>query len=398
VRIGIDARFLTHPQMGGFKTYSENLIRAILNVDEVNQYVIYIDRAPADGSLPQKQNCLYKVVGGANSVGGMPIREQIYLRSQIAKDRLDLIHFLCNTTTIGLSDEYVLTLHDTIQITEHKEFWFSRSDLKNLALTWYSKWVILMAVKNARRIIAVSHYEKDQILQRLPIPPERIQVIYEAPNPIYSPVDCDLKDQWRTEIINRYHIRGKFILGVGYEPRKNIPLLMKAFSLVSSKLFDHNLVVVASNEQRRQYFQQLAKQLNLNEQVVIVGRVPDLDMLILYNLTEVFVFPSEREGFGLPPLEAIACGAPTLVMHGSSLPEILQDGVLYISDNNPQTLADGILRVVMDQDLRAKLIARGLQRASEFSWYKCAQETIDVYNRVASARKAMKIAADKSNT
>lgn len=381
MKIGIDARFLTHPQRGGFKSYTENLIRAILEVDGQNQYVLYIDRPPEDGSLPDHKNVVYRIVSADVPVVGMPVREQISLRRAIGKDQLSLVHFLCNTAPVGMSGKYVVTLHDTIQI-EGVQLSKSNFAIKNWMLAKYSKWAIYGASRRANKVIAVSSFEKNRINKIVNIPPERIQVILEAPNPIYYCADNESKNEWNNELQIRYGIRNKYLFTVGYEPRKNIPLLIKSFSMLKSEFSNHDLVIVASNEEMAQNFSKLAGDLAISDRVIILGKVPDQDMIKLYNLAEIFLFPSEREGFGLPPLEAIACGTPTIAMKMSSLPEILGDGAMLLDTKEPEVWAQAIRRVLSDDALRAELIAKGLRRASEFSWQKCARETIQVYQQV----------------
>ncbi len=384
MRIGIDARFLTHPQRGGFKTYTENLIRAILDIDHENRYMIYIDRSPVDEQLSLSENVNYRIVSGEFPVIGMPLREQLSLRMQINRDRPDILHFLCNTAPITVKTPYVLTLHDTIQIEGDRTNVLTENkfDIKSWVIRKYSKWAIQNAVKSACRIIAVSGYEKANIARMLDISPEKIKVIYNAPSPIYAPVNQSIKNKWRLDLQNSYGVRCKYLLSVGYEPRKNIPLLIRAFSLVIPELSDLILVIVVSNDERRFYFRKLVEELNLSNRVVILGKVPDQDLVKLYNLAEIFIFPSEREGFGLPPLEAIACGTPTIAMNLSSLPEILEDGALFINAKEPEVWAQAIKRVLTEDDLRAELIAKGLQHAAKFSWQKCAQETILMYQQV----------------
>lgn len=381
MHIGIDARFLTHPQRGGFKTYTTNLVRAIQEVDDENQYLIYVDRPLEEGLLLGKNNVEYRVVRADVPVIGMPFREQISLRRQVKNDDLDLVHFLCNTAPVGLSSNYVLTLHDTIQI-EGTQLSKSNFAIKNWMLAQYSKWAIFGAARKANKVIAVSSFEKKKINQILNVPSERIQVVLEAPNPIYFYADHERKKEWSIELQIRYGVRNKYILTVGYELRKNIPLLITAFSILKSEFADLDLVIVASNEEMGQYFRKLAGDLAISDRVNVLGKVSDQDLIKLYNLAEIFVFPSEREGFGLPPLEAIACGTPTIAMNMSSMPEVLRDGALFVDTKDPEVWAQAIKRVMSDDELRAGLISKGLKRAAEFSWQKCARETIQVYRQV----------------
>ena len=384
MRIGIDARFLTHPQLGGFKTYTENLINALIKVDHGNQYMIYVDRPNIRDTLPQVDNFTYRVIPVLIPYIGMPFREQFLLRRIIAKDKLDIVHFLCNTAPINIPGKYVLSLLDVIQVTDPQKFPYAKGwiNIKRWAIDTYSKWTILNSARNASRVITLSQYEKEEIVKVLNIPHQRVNVTLMAANSVYFPVSSEVKRGQQVELRKKHNLPEKFILGVGYEPRKNIPILIEAFSRIAPDHPDLSLVVVAAEENRRQYFKMLADQLNLNHRVVIMAAMKPSDLAILYNSAEVFIFPSERESFGLPPLEALACGTPTIAMNLSSLPEILEDGAMLIDGKDIQTWANAIEQVISDQDFRSNLIKRGLKQAAKLTWQRCAEETMKVYSMV----------------
>jgi glycosyltransferase involved in cell wall biosynthesis len=385
MKIGIDARFLTHPQAGGFKTYTENLIRALSQIDDANDYVVYVDRPVPEVMFPSKNNFRLRVVGGTLPLIGMVFREQVALRRFIAKDKPDVVHFLCNTAPLNIKEKYCVTLHDTIQVTIDQNFRIGKSlaDHKLWAITAYSGWVINKTAKLARRIITVSDCEKTQISKYLNIAPYRICVTHLAPNPLFTQGTPEAKEKWRAAMCGKFDLHGRFILGIGYEARKNIPLLIDAFSKIESDHPNLNLVIVVAHQGQRLYFQQLISELRLNSRVIILAALPPIDLVALYNLAEVFVFPSERESFGLPPLEAMACGTPTLAMNMSSIPEILRDGAMLINGKDVQTWSNAIKQVLADENLRSDLVSQGLKRAAELTWERCARETINVYNLVA---------------
>jgi len=383
MRIGIDARFLTHPQRGGFKTYSINLINAIHQLDAKNEYCIYVDRPYEPGQVLIKKNFHYRIVSGTFPIIGMPLREQALLRSYISKDHLDIFHSLCNTAPIGLKVKQITTLHDTIQVTLKIRL----NGLRNLKygmITLYSKWAIMQSLKNPGHIITVSAYEKSQILNlRNEIEPSSITVTHLAASEIFKQAPPHERRALSEEIYNKFAITGEYLLGIGYEDRKNIPLLIEAFHQLASEFSDLNLVIVAAEEGRKLYFQQLVEKYQLGERVRILGSVSPADLFALYNLAKIFVFPSERESFGLPPLEAISCGAPTVAMNSSSLPEILGEGAFFVEGKNVQQWVDTLRMVLIDQNLRSKMVESGLRRASELNWENCARNTIQVYEQVA---------------
>ena len=385
MRIGIDARFLTHPQPGGFKTYTTNLLSALNQVDKDDEFIVYLDRHPTeDIVLPNGPNFTYRVVDGTRRIVGMPYREQVGLRLQMVRDKLDVMHFLCNTATVGLIRKYVITLHDTIQLTTTSAQFSSNSDLKHWLINGYSRQSILWAVRRASQVITVSEYVRSEISRTLSIPIERIIVTQQAPNPIFRQADERQKQLWRQDLEQRFGIHERFILGVGYEPRKNIPLLIDAFARVVANRVDLSLVLVVAEEFQRATYQHLVTELGLSDRVVVLGAIALHDLVRLYNLADLFVFPSEHEGYGLPPLEAMACGLPTIVMNMTSLPEVVLDGALLVDGRDAAIWANAIQQVTADENLRAKLREQGLRRAALLSWSRCAELTVDVYHAVVA--------------
>ncbi len=385
MRIGIDARFLTHPQVGGFKTYTVNLINALSQVDKDNQYILYTDRQPTEeNALPQVANFTYRSVPATLPLIGMPIREQFLLKRHIAQDNLDVVHFLCNTAPVPMPKRSILSLLDVIQVKTPQNFPTSTGleDYRRWAISAYSKWAILKTVQTAERIITLSHFEKGEIAKHLDVAPERIHVTYFGVNPVFSQAAPQTRETWRAQVGQKYGIQRKFIMGVGYEPRKNIPLLIEAFSKLASTFPELDLVIVAAEKERRLYFQQLAAELGLNDRVNILPALHPAELAVLYNLTELMVFPSNRESFGAPPLEALACGAPVLAMNLTSLPEVLGDGAILLDGTDVQIWASTMQRMLTDDDLRSDLMQRGLRQAAKLTWKHCAEGTIQVYQEV----------------
>lgn len=388
MRIGLDARFLTHPQRGGFKTYTTNLVRALGEVDRENEYVVYVDREPGPtDTLPSHPNFTYRTVPGTMPGLGMPLREQVLLRWRADADDLDLVHFLCNTATIGLRTRSLVTLHDTIQVAYGHSLGSARRprDAWRWAQAAYSGFAIRRAVRSADRVIAVSHYEKLQISTTLGIPAERISVTHEAPEAEFVAPRPHM-EQDREALRSVHGVRSPYILGVGHEPRKNIDLLIRAFADLCTEFPDLQLVIVAAEEARRREFQEQVRSRNLGERTVILGGVSPPILGRLYQLAEVFAFPSSREGFGLPPLEAMSCGVPTVAMRGSSIPEVVGDGAVLVDGTDQIAWTEALRTVLGSPSLRAELSARGLRRAATFSWQRCALETLAVYGHVHSTK------------
>ena len=392
MRIGIDARFLTHPQRGGFKTYTINLIKALSSVDNENEYIFYVDRELEDTSIFENRNGNFKikVVENKFPAVGMPVREQLFLRKQIKNDRVDVVHFLCNTATANLNRPYIITLHDTIQLTTRPGFDLKKGYFTNkrAAINAYSRWAIERTARAAKKIITVSSFQKEQIADHLNIPPERIGVTPLAPNAIFRMACPQQRQEWRKFIAEKYGIGNCFILTVGYEPRKNIPFLIEVFASMHLEFPELELVIVAAEEKSRLSFRELAEECSVEDRVRILEAVSIEELVMLYNLTTVFAFPSEREGFGLPPLEALACGAPVVAMDATSLPEILEDGALMVKNKDIKAWRDAIASVVANDRLRFALIEKGLEQAAKFSWEACARLTLAIYQDAVEGNRA----------
>jgi glycosyltransferase involved in cell wall biosynthesis len=384
MRIGLDARFLTHSQAGGFKTYTTNLVAALADLDSENDYIVYVDRTPVDRDrLPRTANMRVCAVPGGWPLVGMPVREQYSLRRRIAADRLDLVHFLCNTATIGIRTPHVVTLHDRLQLAPQPfPMTPGAGSVHRWVVTAYSRQAIRPALTSAARVITVSRYEGDALAREHALVAERIVVTHEAPDPVFRYLTGPDRERARHEVDARLGVRPPFLIGVGYEPRKQIPTLIRAFGVLAAAHPDLRLVIVAAALDSHAAFQSLAHTTGAGDRVSILGGVGLQDMASLYNLAEALVFPSIREGFGLPPLEAMACGAPVIARRATSVPEIVSDAALLLDSGDPDEWAAAIDQVRSRPELRDELVRRGLCRAASFSWRRCAEETLAVYRSV----------------
>jgi len=378
LRIGIDARFLTHPQAGGFKTYTKGLVEALARIDQNNRYLLYVDRPMEHDFLKQQDNFTVRTVSSKLSAFSMPLREQILLPWRIAKDDLDLVHFPCLTSPLWSPCPYVLTVHDTIWLHNHP---YGRSP-KRWGMWLYNRWVPVWAIRHARLIIAVSRATKHDIVKYLRVPSAKIIKIPEAAGDIFVPQ----LDRARLEgVRRRYKLDSDFILGIGSaSPRKNIQALIHAFALDPFLRSKYQLVIVWTHSLLEQELQREISTLEIAHQVRFLRRVSNEDLALLYNAASLFVFPSLYEGFGLPPLEAMACGTPVVAANNSSIPEVVGDAAILVDASDVKAIAEAMTQVLTDMNLRHELRERGLQRAQMFSWERCARETLTVYERAAA--------------
>lgn len=386
MRIGIDARFLTHPQKGGFKTYSENLISALAEVDRDNSYILFLDRPPDQLTrLPKQPNFEYRVIPGENPAFGMPWREQIGLPHFAAKDRLDLLHSPCLTAPLRLKCASLVTIHDMIWFSSGKYSTKAPVSLKRKLMNWYYHRVPQLAARKSSLVLTVSQASKDRITRELGIPADKVFVTYEGANPIFRQIN---DDKQISVIRNKYSLPSEYILAIGSaDPRKNITTLVQAYAQLPANLkAAYQLVIIWTHPLMADMLMRQVQDLGLMERVRFLMRVPDEDLVLLYNGASLFVFPSLEEGFGLPPLEAMACGTPVVAANNSSIPEIVGDAALLVDDvhpsGKPEELTEKIRQVLTEKALQDSLSQRGLKRARLFSWNRCAGETIGAYQSI----------------
>lgn len=383
MRIGIDARFLTHPQPGGFKTYTESLVAALASVDQENEYILYLDRSP-DGQalLPNRPNFSYRVLPGKMPLLGMPLREQARLPFQAYKDRLDILHSPCLTAPMNLSCASVVTIHDTIWLSQAAPRRQNHTPYQRKLMAWYYRYVPERAAHKAQVVITVSHAARKEIIRRIGVPAELITVTYEAANPQFRRIEE--KEAFHA-IRSKYALPHKFILAIGSaDPRKNIRGLIHAYGLLPEKIrAEFGLVIVWNHPALANELAQLVARLKLDEQVHFLQHVSTDDLVLLYNTASLFVFPSLSEGFGLPPLEAMACGLPVVAAANSSIPEILGDAAFLVNnlsrEDGSQQLCTAMSYMLSNPLVLCSYALRGAERARYFSWERCARETISVY-------------------
>lgn len=382
MRIGIDARFLTHPQPGGFKTYTENLIQALAKLDQENQYTLYVDRHPgSQDHIPTQSNFEYRIVSGATPLFGVPWREQVGIPRQVARDHIDLFHAPCLTAPLFLDCPMVITVHDMIWAFPDKYSQNAYRSIKRRLMKWYNYAVPKAAIGRASALITVSNAAKESIVELSGISSDRVFVTYEAASPSFKQV----KDKQQLGLIRqKYELHPDFILAIGSaDPRKNINSLVHAYSLLSKELQEkYPLVIVWTHVALADELSKKIEELGLVKHIRFLQQVSTDDLALLYNSASLFVFPSLYEGFGLPPLEAMSCGVSVVAANNSSIPEIVGDAALLFDAKDAQELSRTMMGVLSNEDVRSDLVQKGIARKTFFSWEKCADETLSVYRKV----------------
>jgi len=227
---------------------------------------------------------------------------------------------------------------------------------------------------------------KDDIVKHLGIDPGLVHVTQEAVSPFFQPAEDTGQVQ---SLRTKYGLNSKFILAIGSaDPRKNIETLVNAYALLPESLrTEYHLAIVWTAPVLATSLASSIQDLNLSRFVHFLFKVPNEDLVFLYNEASLFVFPSLYEGFGLPVLEAMACGTPVIAANTSSIPEVSGDAALLVDARDPQGMSAAMARVLSDNILASEMVQKGLKRNALFSWEKCARETLMVYNKAPSSRQ-----------
>jgi glycosyltransferase involved in cell wall biosynthesis len=268
----------------------------------------------------------------------------------------------------------VLTIHD-VWLTRHPQY------SKKLFGQALSSWKLGLRARRVSRVVAVSHFSASEIQEVFHLPSDRVAVIHHGPSPDMFPERDDQKLQ---EVQARLHIPFRpFVLFVGgAEPRKNHTVVFNAFARSPQLAKSLSLVAIGEVQSRGANLTETARELGITDSVHCPGYVSSGDLRMLYSHAEAFVFPSLYEGFGIPLLDAMACGAPIITGSGSALPEVAGDAALYVDPHDPEQLGMEIERLVGDRELQTQLRKKGFERVKQFTWDRAAQETLHLYRDV----------------
>ncbi len=377
MRICLDLSPAVH-QHAGLGRYAQELLLALAVTNGQNEYVVFYNN-PATARVDPTLERFPKIT---TPLSYKPWRLSAMLAhfARIPQDSLfpgvALFHATDHLLPYFRRIKSVFTLHDLI-------FLFHPETHKPLN-RWFLTLMMPRFLRAADAVIAVSECTKRDAVRFYGIPEEKITVIYEGVNPRFRPASPETIASVRA----RYNLPEHFILYVGtIEPRKNLTALLEAFHHLLAT-HDLRLVIVGKKGWLYEGFFRRLRELGLGNRVIFTGYVPDEDLPAIYSAAELFVFPSLYEGFGLPVLEAMACGVPVICSNTSSLPEVAGDAALLVDPTDVRALAGAMEQALTDEALRVTLRARGIERAQRFTWARAAQETMQVYENVVALRHA----------
>jgi glycosyltransferase involved in cell wall biosynthesis len=387
LRIVIDVRRLRDFGIG---TYIRNLVHALAAIDRENHYVLIAMRPEEEELAGLPSNFELAVCERSDTSLLDQVAFYFFLRSFSP----DLVHIPLNMVPWLMPGPYVVTIHDMSSLLFSQTAGLRKS---------YRQFLFRRGLLNASRVIAVSAATRRDVQSLLGVPSERIRQIYDAPDPRFLR-DCALADagQWpdvqsvdRQRVLERYSITYPFILYAGaIRPHKNIPRLVEAFAVLRGDLEEHpvyrdlRLIIIGDEISKHPSVRRAVIQTRVEDVVRFLGFVPFDTLRVFYESAAAFVFPSLYEGFGLPPLEAMASGTPVVTSNVSALPEVVGNAAVLVNPENVFDIARGMREVLLDENRRNELVRRGYEQVQRFSWNQTARQVLEIYGEVVeSSRK-----------
>ena len=386
MKVAIDIRRMTEFGVG---TYIRNVVRTLARLDRDSKYFLIgsPDKVAECGPLPPNFHAV-PLAGRDDALKG-----NLDFRAIVRRLNCDVVHVPhLYWIPRGLSCPYVLTVHDLL---EHMYGTRDSSSLRRSLHFYLTRRVL----RRAARVIAVSQFTKNEIEKLLAIPDAHIEVVYNAIDERFlrghaTDADLDL-------IAQRYLVNYPFILYAGaIRPHKNVVRIIEAFSALKSELQkeqqypDLKLIIIGDDLSSHPRLRRTVVRSGVQNDVRFLGFVPIEVLRIFYDVAKIFVFPSLYEGFGLPPLEAMAHGTPVVTSNTSSLPEVTGNAALLVNPENVFEIQRGLQRALLDPVLRAQMKQRGYEQAQRFSWTTSVSRILEIYREVAGARVARGVAAD----
>jgi glycosyltransferase involved in cell wall biosynthesis len=386
VKVAIDIRRMTEFGVG---TYIRNVVRTLARLDRESKYFLIGSPDKVAECSPLPPNFHAVALGGGDDT----LKGNLAFRAIVRRLGCDVVH-IPHLFWIprGLSCPYVLTVHDLL---EHMYGSRNASSLRRSLHFFLTRRVL----RRAARVIAVSQFTKNEIEKLLAIPDGRIEVVYNAIDERFLHGHATEAD--RELIAQRYLVNYPFILYAGaIRPHKNVVRIIEAFSALKSELQkeqqlpDLKLIIIGDDLSSHPRLRRTVVRSGVQNDVRFLGFVPIEVLRIFYDVARVFVFPSLYEGFGLPPLEAMAHGTPVVTSNTSSLPEVVGNAALLVNPENVFEIRRGLQRALLDSALREQMKQRGYEQTRRFSWTNSVSTILEIYREVAEGRVVRKVAAD----
>ncbi len=370
MRFAVDAHAIGR-HLTGNEVYVRNLLKALAAEEHDCDYIAYVSSEEASSQVP----------AGIRSrlVAANPFRRLGWdLAARVREDRPDLLH-VQYTAPLGCPVPIVASVHD-VSFLEHPEY-LTPARARQL------RWTVRATVRRAAAVLTGCEFSKQSILNAYPeLEPESVVVVPYAAAPEFRPISPEAA---KVETLKRFSIQAPFVLSVGdIQPRKNPIGLIQAFARLvrAHPRLKHELAFAGKDTWFSGRVREAARESGVADRIRFLGFVTDEDLLYLYNSADVFAFPSLYEGFGIPPLEAMACGRAVVCSKVSAVPEVVDGAAIVFDPHSPDEVARALADVLLDSELRGRMERLGLRRAAHFNWRETARRTLEVYQAVAERR------------
>lgn len=379
MKIGIEAQRIFRNKKHGMDMVALELIRNLQLIDVENEYVLFIK--PDTDFMAIKETSNFKIVELGNDF--YPFWEQIALPRAAKKAGCQILHCTSNTAPVFTSIPLVITLHDIIYMEKSYAGILKGSGTNYQKFgNAYRRLVVPGLIKKSRKIITVSEFEKNRIGQFFGIADNAtLTAVYNGVSEHFKPV-TDTNELIRVK--QQYHLPDRYFFFLGNtDPKKNTKGTLKAFSdFLKQTNTDQYLVMLDYDQVELEKLLDEIGDPQLINRIILTGYVVNTDLPAIYSQCEVFLYPSLRESFGIPMLEAMACGVPVITSNTSSMPEVAGDAALLIDPFKPKEITSAMIRITEDKNLRISLVNKGLVQAAKFSWKSMAQNVLEIYRKI----------------
>lgn len=379
MKIGIEAQRIFRKKKHGMDMVALELIKNLQIIDRVNDYFIFVKPDEDNAILQETANFKIIELNG----GPYPTWEQIALPKAAKKYHCDILHCTSNTAPFFTDIPLITTLHDIIYMeSSYLKILKSSATPYQKFGNIYRKLIVPRVVKKSKKVITVSHFEKNRIGEFFGIKGDKkLDAIYNGVSEHFKPIT---NNEELLRVKNAYHLPDKFFFFLGNtDPKKNTKGTLKAFSdFLKQSNSDYKLVMLDYDKIELNKLLIEINDVNLINQIVLTGYVVNTDLPAIYSQCDVFLYPSLRESFGIPMLEAMSCNVPVITSNTSSMPEVAADAAHIIDPFQSEKITAGIIKILNDDDYRKSLCEKGLERSKQFSWKNMAKDYLKQYELI----------------
>lgn len=374
MRIGIDARLINYRR--GIGNYVYHTVQMLAEMPSDFQYVLYVSNESAKQFVPQVPNMTVKTLLPAPYA----LWEQVILPMEIKYNPVDLLFCPANTAPLVKYPKVpiILTVHDVMYLLPKSVLPESVSLYQRLGRI-YRKLVIPHVINSAEKIITVSNYSRSDIINNTKVAADKIHVIYEAPGSTFRQVTREVVNA----VTKKYNIEKSYIVALGaIDPRKNTHTIIQSFAKFLHQVNgDYYLLLLGLNRKTKKYFLRYADQLGISSNIKALDFVSEEELIALYNGALFFLYPSLYEGFGLPLLEAMACGTPVISSARTSIPEIAGNAALLVDPTNVEAILEAMARLSYSETTRLQYVQRGFKQVKQFSWEQSTAKLLAIFEQ-----------------